>query len=258
VRIAPVITVLRKMGTAGLDLMLPPSCMGCDSLAATGFTLCAGCFNACQFITAPFCRRCGVPFAYTRQFGPKGTCPGCVQHPPRFGAARAAMVYDTSSRGLVLAFKYEGRTELARLFAPMLARAGAALLAQADLLVPVPLHPSRLRARGYNQAALLAQALARLCTVPAVVDGLQRSRRTPPMSDLGQAEREAMMRGAIRVTPGRAQRLDGARIVLVDDVLTSGATSNACAAALMDAGAIGVDVLAVARVRDPELDQAAS
>jgi ComF family protein len=251
--IAPAIAAVRKAGGAGLNLLLPPGCMACDGAVGGAFQLCAGCFGGYHFITAPFCRGCGVPFTYQSQGGPGGKCPGCLAQAPAFHTARAALAYDTHSRTLILAFKHANRTELARLFAPMMARAGAGLLAQADWLVPVPLHRSRLRQRGYNQAALLARALSRLCHVPTLVDALQRPRKTAPMGHFSAATRSEVMQGAVTSRPARAALIQGRRIVVVDDVMTSGATVNACAEALLASGAARIDVLAIARVPDPEL-----
>lgn len=246
---------LRAAGTAGLNLLLPPLCMSCDAPAAAAFSLCARCFAGLHFITAPLCKTCGVPFSHHGQGGPERLCPACRDQPPAFHTARGALAYDANSRALVLPFKHASRTELARLFAPMMARAGAGLLHGADFLVPVPLHRSRLRQRGYNQSALLAQALSSLCGVPALLDALQRPRKTAPMGHHDAASRHDMMQDAITVRPHRAGRIAGRRIVLVDDVMTSGATSTACALALLDADAARVDALVVARVPDPDLDR---
>jgi ComF family protein len=255
VSLAPAIAALRTAGRIGLDILLPPTCMACDAPVTAGFQLCAACFSHCHFITAPYCRRCGVPFAYQGQLGAAGCCPGCIEHPPSFQTARAALAYDTHSRDLVLQFKHADRTELARLFAPMLARAGAALLKEADCLVPVPLHRSRIRRRGYNQSALLAQALSRISRVPALLDALERTRQTPSLGHLDAAARRATMHRAVHVRSRRAGVLAGKRILLVDDVMTSGATANACAEALLQAGASRVDAVVVARVPDPELER---
>ena len=135
-----------------------------------------------------------------------------------------------------------------------MARAGAALLHGADLLIPVPLHRRRLLARRYNQSALLAGALARLSARPAVLDALIRQRPTPSLDGMGAAARAAALRDAFAVRPRRRQQIDGARVLLIDDVMTSGATAAACARALLAAGALDVDVLAAARVPDPRLE----
>ncbi len=167
--------------------------------------------------------------------------------------ARAALRYDGHAKRLLLPFKHADRPELAAALAPMMARAGAALLARADLLVPVPLHRRRLFTRRYNQAALLARALSRQSGVPDVPDGLCRSRPTAALGELGASARAAAVAGVFAVRPTRAARLAGARVLLVDDVMTSGATAAACTEVLLAAGVLGVDVLVAARVPDPRL-----
>jgi ComF family protein len=164
------------------------------------------------------------------------------------------MLYDDQARRLLLPFKYADRPEIARALAPMMARAGAALLARADLIIPVPLHRRRLLARRYNQAALLAQALSRLTGRPAVLDALRRIRPTIPLGNLSPAQRQTTLAGAFDANPARLARIIDARIVLIDDVLTTGATAEACTTALLAAGAGGVDVLAAARVPDWKTD----
>ncbi len=139
------------------------------------------------------------------------------------------------------------------MLAAYMARAGAELLANADILVPVPLHRARLFRRRYNQAALLASALGRAVSRPALLDALRRERGTAPLGTKSAEERAAALAGAIDVRPSRATRIAGHRVLLVDDVMTSGSTANACAAVLLAAGAVAVDVLAAARVPDPRL-----
>ena len=173
-----------------------------------------------------------------------------MAEPPPWGEGRAALRYDDQARRLIMPFKYGDRTELARALASMMARAGGALLDRADLLVPVPLHRWRLLGRRYNQAALLARALAGMSGRPAVLDGLLRVRRTVPLLALSRARRRAALSGAIVANPARLPILRDARVLLIDDVLTSGATAEACTRALLAAGAGGVDVLAAARVHD--------
>ena len=202
------------------------------------------------------CAICGVPFEAAGQGGIGGTCPGCRAHPPPWGAARAALRYDDQARRILMPFKYGDRIETARALAPMMVRAGAALLQAADLLVPVPLHRWRLLSRRYNQSALLAQALARLSGRPAVLDALRRVKATASLS-LGAksgVERRAELAGAIQARASRAGVLAGARVLLIDDVITSGATASACVEALLGAGATRVDVLAAARASDPRLE----
>ena len=208
--------------------------------------LCGACFGTMTFITAPLCHQCGLPFASDAQAGPR--CGSCVANPPRFSRGRSAFVYDEGVRRLLLPFKHGDRPVLARTLAPHLARAGADLLADRPLLVPVPLHRLRLMRRRYNQAALLAQAVGRITGCPVIPDLLRRVRATPSLDDRSPEERRAILAGAIAVRPRRRGAVVGRRVVLIDDVMTSGATADACAAALIDAGAAGVDVLVAARV----------
>jgi ComF family protein len=236
-----------------LDLLLPPSCLTCDAAVDAPGRFCATCFDKAQFITQPFCRRCAAPFSHAGQ-GVAGICPHCIEYPPTWSQARAALRYDAHSRRLILPLKHGDRPELARSLAPMMVRAGAAVLERADLLVPVPLHPSRLRARRYNQAALLAREISRIATVPARLDALVRLRITQPLGDLSADERARTVQNAFAPRRGATPALQGHRIVLIDDVLTSGATCGACTLALLAAGASNVDVLVAARVPDPRLE----
>ena len=213
--------------------------------------LCPDCFRATGFITAPCCAVCGVPFSAAPQGGADGLCPSCESAPPDYNRARAALRYDAGARRLILLFKHGDRVEIATALAPVMARAGAVLLRGADLLVPVPLHRWRLFRRRYNQAALLAQALGRITARPVLPDALIRTRPTAALGGKGVEDRRAEVAGAFAVRPRRVERIAGRRVLLVDDVMTSGATADACARALKAAGATGVDVLAAARVPDP-------
>jgi len=241
------------IGRFVLDLLMPPQCICCDTAVNTQGQLCADCFRRTDFLTGQCCARCGVPFGAAAQGNAAALCPSCLGAPPRFGRARGALRYDAQARQLILPLKHADRPELAAMLAPHMARAGAALLRDADLLVPVPLHRARLFKRRYNQAALLAAAVGRIAGVPTVLDGLIRQRPTQPLDSKSPAERAAELRGAFAIRPKRAGRLAGRSVVLIDDVMTSGATANACAAVLLAGGARGVDVLVAARVPDPRL-----
>jgi ComF family protein len=241
----------RIAGRVVLDLLLPPTCLTCDRPVDAPGRFCAPCFARTGFITEPYCVTCGTPFSHAQQGGAERLCAQCRLAPPPWQRARGALRYDAQAARLILALKYADRPELAAPLAGMMARAGAALLHDAQLIAPVPLHRRRLFARRYNQAALLARALARLSGVPAAPDLLCRIRATAPLGDLGQAARAERLAGAIAVRPPWMARVAGRRVLLVDDVMTSGATAAACAGALLAAGAAAVDVLVAARVPDP-------
>jgi ComF family protein len=241
-----------RLARATFDLLLPAHCLTCDAPVEGTGQFCARCFGAVGFIGAPACRSCGLPFASTGFAGGSGVCSRCADHPPPWGRAVAAMLYEGRGRDLILGFKRADRVEAAVPLARYMARAGAALLAEADLLVPVPLHRRRLLARRYNQSALLARHLGRLARRAVVPDGLRRLRRTEALAWKSAAARRAELEGAFAVPPARLERVRGRRVLLIDDILTSGATAAACAEALLRAGARSVDVLVAARTRLPE------
>ncbi len=182
-------------------------------------------------------------------------CPSCAARPPLYDAARAALRYDAGAQRLILPLKHADRTELAAPLARHMARAGAALLARAEVVAPVPLHWRRLLARRYNQAALLSARLARMAGAAHAPDLLRRRRATPPLGERGAAERAAVLEDVFALVPRGAARIAGRRVLLVDDVMTSGATAEACTRVLLEGGAAAVDVLAAARVPDPRLER---
>lgn len=250
---------LRPAARLALDALLPPQCLSCAELVSEPGALCATCWAKLRFIAQPFCRICGWPFEIDPAGGdtaagppPDLVCGACLREPPRFDRARSVLVYDDASRPLVLGFKHADRTHAAPAFARWMARAGADLFATADVIAPVPLHWSRMLARRYNQAALLTNALARLTDAPSVPDLLIRRRRTPSQGRLSRSERFRNVAGAFSVRPARLPLVRGRRVVLVDDVLTTGATVGACAAVLRRAGAASIDVVSLARVVRPE------
>lgn len=241
---------LLKLGaTRLLDLLLPPLCSSCRAIVGANGTLCPACWRQLNFIAAPHCTRCGVPFELEVGDNAQGglQCGACIAAPPRYDRARAPLLYDDASRGLILRFKHGDALQLARSFAPLLAGAGAALLARADLLVPVPLARGRLWKRRYNQAALLAHAVGREAKIKVAPDLLRRVRKTPSQGGLSRAEREKNVKGAFALA--RHADVKGKIVIVIDDVLTSGATVGECARVLLKAGAARVDVLTVARVK---------
>lgn len=243
---APQLHDLARAASRVLDILFPPSCLKCGAELEASGALCATCWPKIRFIAPPYCACCGLPFAY--DVGAGALCGPCVQDPPLFDRARAVFVYDDVSRDLVLSFKHADQTQSAPGYGKWLARAGAELLTDADLLIPVPLHRRRLFARRYNQAALLVHALAKETGRRAAPDGLIRVKKTQPHIDMGRNERQQNVAGAFRVHPKWAETVAGARVVLVDDVFTTGATVSSCARVLRAAGAARIDVLTLSRV----------
>jgi predicted amidophosphoribosyltransferase len=236
--------MLRTLTARLIDAIYPPRCLACAEATDAGQGLCAACWRDTHFIAGPTCGTCGVPL-----IGAEGAdaCEGCTRHPPAWDRGAAALVYAGAGRRMVLGLKHADRLELVRPLAGWMAAAGRPLLAEADLIAPVPLHWTRLFRRRYNQSAELGRALARRAGRRFVPDLLTRRRATAPQ-DGGREARAANQAGAFLPTPRHARALAGRRVLLVDDVLTSGATLSACAEAVRGAGAAGVDVLVLARV----------
>ncbi|HYD24286.1 MAG TPA: ComF family protein [Croceibacterium sp.] len=234
-----------------VDLVYPPRCPACGEGIAAQDGLCAACWADLAFPGEPACALCQRPFGAAAV--PDGAlCAPCLAEPPRHDGIAAGTLYNDASRQLVLAFKHGRRIALA----PMLARMIAARLPALDgewLVVPVPLHPWRLWRRGFNQSALLAREIARLRGQALRVDALERRKPTPVLGGLGRAARARALSGAIAVNPRHRPALPGASVVLVDDVVTSGATTDACVRALKRAGTRRVVVACFARVLDEAL-----
>ena len=235
----------RAAALGAVDVVLPPSCLSCDAPVGDSGALCPDCWSRVSFIGRPCCARCGLPFAI--EAAPDAVCGDCARTPPAYDRARAAFLYKGAGRELILAFKMADRSWVAPRLAAWLHRAAAPLLPDADLVVPVPLHRWRLLARRFNQAAVLAGLMAREADALAAPDLLVRTRRTPPQTRLSRAARQRNVRGAFAVRPSRAHLVAGRSVLLVDDVLTTGATVSACARALRKAGAVRVDVATLAR-----------
>jgi ComF family protein len=235
-----------------VDLVYPPRCPLCGEGLASQSGLCAACWSELVIPGSPCCASCQRPFARGTP-GDTMICAPCLSDPPSHDGIAAATLYNETSRQLVLRFKHGRRIALA----PMLARQIAVRLPVLEgewLLVPVPLHRGRLWRRGFNQSALLAREIERQSPARLLVDGLVRRTATPALGRLGARARQRALAGAIAANPRRAGELHGAQIILVDDVLTSGATSNACVTALKRAGARRVIVACFARVLDEALD----
>jgi ComF family protein len=228
-----------------LDIALPTKCIACREPVA-GDGVCAACWSQLSFIAPPFCSRLGIPFVYDP--GQDILSMQAIASPPAYHRARAAVRYDEVARTLVHHLKYQDRTDLAPTMGRWMARAGHELLAEADVIVPVPLHWRRAFSWRFNQSGALAQAISRASHVPVLPDALRRIRPTEHQIGLSRAQRATNVQGAFRVPPDRRHQIQSRRIVLIDDVLTSGATSDACARALLRAKATQVDLLVFARV----------
>lgn len=236
----------RHVAGALADLLYPPSCLACRSAVGSARALCPACWRSMPFIEQPFCERLGIPFAL--DLGPGLISPAAMADPPVFGRARAVARHDGPARDLVHRLKFSDRLDMAAPMGLWMARAGAELTGGATALVPVPLHPLRFWRRRYNQSSLLAQEVSGRSSVPVKPEWLARVKATRPQVGLTRAERAENLQGSFRVPEGRRGEVSGARIVLVDDVLTTGATANAAARVLLRAGAASVDVLTFARV----------
>jgi ComF family protein len=234
------------LGTA-LDLALPRLCPACRE-PVEGKALCPACWSKLSFITRPYCERLGIPFVYDP--GPGMLSMEAIADPPAYHRARAAVRFDEVSRALVHALKYGDRLDLSPMMGRWIYHAGRELLAGADALVPVPLHWRRLWARRFNQSAMLAAEISAQSGVPVDTGTLKRVKATVQQVGLSRAERAANVQGAFRVPKECRAAVAGRRLVLIDDVLTSGATLDGCARALLRAGAANVDALIFARVAD--------
>lgn len=238
------------LGRRLLDLLLPPRCGRCGVDTAADAALCLDCWREVGFVAEPLCEICGIPFE-VRPFG-AAICGDCLADPPPFDRARSAVLYDDATRPMILSFKHGDRLTLAPLFAAWMRTAGAGLLEEADLIVPVPLHRWRLLGRRYNQSAILSRSLGRLCGLRVVDSLLVRTRHTPSQGRKSAAQRASNVRGAFSLwnkSDGTAEAIEDRRVVLVDDVFTTGATVSACTRVLRRGGARTVDVLTLARVR---------
>jgi ComF family protein len=238
---------LRRLGLSAADLALPPHCLACDRLVAGNGTLCARCWSKLRLIEKPYCAQLGIPFAY--DLGPGALSAEAIADPAPFARCRAVAAFDEIAQKLVHGLKYHDRLELAGWMAGWMTRAGAELLKDADVIMAVPLHRRRLWWRRFNQSALLADWIARATGKPHDINTLRRIKATAQQVGLTANERDRNVRGAFKVVDRGA--VAGRRVLLVDDVYTTGATVKAATRELMRAGAAQVDVLVFARVVRP-------
>ena len=254
-----VVSILATIGRPILDYALPPRCSGCGTITEEQDRFCLACWSALEFLGDPACARCGLPFGQQQEGEEDMLCGACLHDPPLWNSARAALVYGDIARKVAIRLKYGRRTGMARLMARYMAphargqsgagQSGAgASEAQPPLLVPVPLHRWRLWNRGFNQSALIAGHLARITGLPVDSLLLRRARRTRPLRAMSPQAREREVRGAFLLDDRRRPAIEGRRILLIDDVHTSGATARACTQALLRGGAAQVHLLCWARV----------
>ena len=247
---APPLARLRRVaaivGRMAVDAVLPPQCLSCRAATAEEGSLCASCWSRLRLIEKPYCARLGIPFAY--ELGEGALSAEAIADPPPFDRCRAVATFDEIARSLVHGLKYRDRPELARWMAKWMARAGAEVVPTADVIVPVPLHRRRLWWRRFNQSALLAQAIAAATGKPFAPTALARMRATAQQVGLSLEARDQNVRGAFRVLAAERIAVAGRRVLLVDDVYTTGATVKAATRALLRGGAAAVDVLVFARV----------
>lgn len=225
--------------------MFPPVCAGCGILTGRHRGVCGACWSSITLIERPYCEVLGLPFSH--DLGAGFLCADAIANPPVFDRLRSVAVHDGVARNLVHGLKYRDRTDLAAMMAEWMLRASDGRVADCDALIPVPLHAFRLLARRFNQSAELARAVARLSGKPYLADALLRTKRTRRQVGLGVRAREDNVRSAFSVSSPHRADLAGARVVLVDDVYTTGATVSAATRALKRAGVVDVTVLTFAR-----------
>lgn len=232
------------------DLFVPPVCLACGDRMTAHNTLCATCWRQINFITDPVCDRMGLPLPFNT--GGKTISALAAKNPPAYDHARAVAHYDGQTRKLLHDFKFRDQHQAKALFARLMIEAGRQIIAEANLVVPVPLYRTRLISRRFNQAALLAEAISRQTSMAFAPTLLTRTRRTKRQVGLSTRQRKLNVKGAFSVSRSRSRSLAGQTVVLIDDVITTGATVEACSAALKEAGAVRVDVLALAMVTQTE------
>lgn len=239
---------MRAFGRGLADLILPPLAHDApEATAAAGLT--SEAWSKVVFLDAPVCDGCGAAFAFDGGEFASDRCAACLAAPYAFQRSRAACVYDEASRGLILKYKHGDQQQFSGLFARWIERAASDLIADADAVAPVPLHRMRLLSRRFNQAAEIARPLARHAGLDYLPDSLVRTQATSSQGGKSMRGRRLNVKSAFAVTEAGRRRIKGRRLLLIDDVLTTGATAEACARTLLDAGARAVDLAVIARVR---------
>lgn len=240
---------LSALAIKAIDTILPPRCVVSGEIVDYQGMVAPKVWGSLDFIANPLCRCCGMPFDFESEIAADEIhCASCIREKPEFSTARAVLIYNDASRSALLSFKHGDQTHMVPAFVPWLKKAGAEMLEDADYILPVPLHTTRLITRRYNQAALIASALAKEVGIKYLPDGLKRVRATPSQGHKRAKDRFENVKRAFAVGKRHAARLDGKKIILVDDVFTTGATVRECTKILLKAGAREVHVLTIARV----------
>lgn len=252
---------LQQQFQTAISALFPPSCLNCGGRVLSDFGLCSACWSETKFISGPICQRCGaglpgevgeldaeIGFHEAPDVTSECLCDDCLREDRLWQNGRAAIAYEGQGRRMVLALKHGDRTELARPASGWMFRAAQGLFRPDTVVVPVPLHWTRLLRRGYNQAALLAHGLSERSRARFCPDALIRVKRTPMLEGKSKAQRQTILSEGISENPKRLKNLSGQHVVLVDDVMTSGATLSACANACIKAGADSLDIVVLARV----------
>ncbi len=243
--------ILKNVSLAVLDTILPPRCVITGEMVDKQGMIAPQAWAGIDFIGGPICYKCGVPFGFeVGGFEGEGGahCTQCLDYPPPYETARAAIKYNDESKSLILSFKNGDQTHAALAFVPWLKMAGAQMLQDADVLIPVPLHRWRLLRRRYNQSAIMAQYLGKERGIPVLHQGLVRIRPTPTQGHLSYVERKKNVKRAFAVHPKYQTDINGKTLILIDDVYTTGSTVKECTKVLIKAGAKAVHVLTLARV----------
>jgi ComF family protein len=240
----------RRVWRSLIDFLVPPKCLVCHEAVLEPASLCLSCWANLKHIDVPYCNVLGIPFAYDQGVG--AVSPAALAASPNWDRARAAVAYDEASRSIVHALKYRDTMEAGLLMARLMARAGRQVIQEADIIIPVPLHRFRLWSRRFNQAAFLSQQISRAFAKPYRTDVLLRRKASRSQVGLSFDERQKNVAKVFHATPEGAGQIAGRRILLIDDVLTTGATAGSCAAILKKAGAANVDVLTFALVLEPK------
>ncbi|MCH9806189.1 MAG: ComF family protein [Alphaproteobacteria bacterium] len=241
--------LLRSAATWLTDLLTPPVCLACSEPIQSRDALCPGCWSEVDFIRPPLCDKLGIRLPYAT--GDTMISAAAAARPPAYSRARAVAHYEGTMRKLIHDLKFHDRHDVRRLMGAWLATSGCELIADADVLVPVPLSRTRLLSRRFNQSAILALEVSGLTGLKVRTQGLTRTRRTPTQVGLTRDQRRENVRGAFQVPPKERPQIAGKRVLLIDDIITTGATAEACTKALYSADAANVDIVALAILADP-------